>query len=264
MDRGNIDLATKTKFVDALLACTAMRDRHTRNTIVDKLTKVQGRIPRSETDRTDIANIVDRTLDFEGGFAECLEALRFYEGDSVHMQGVDALVSGHGVEIGRDLPMGKDDIARDGQANGPATQSIKTRFIWPLLSLLLFILILFIGWRVWEYSDEWGESGIVSATNDETLILVTNFYLASGIEDAEPHRTIARAIQEKIAENRLENVRVEIKSDVEFRENEKEAARKLAEQYNASIIIWGDENSPFWPSLLWPSLNTIKKSMRMR
>jgi len=72
-----------------------MQDRQTRDFIVSTLKNVQG-ISRSDIDHTDVASIVKRVLDFPRGMDQLVEVLRFYEGNSVHMQRVDALYDQHG------------------------------------------------------------------------------------------------------------------------------------------------------------------------
>jgi len=77
------------------LECLTMRDRTTRDQVVGQLTIVRGRVIRNPIDRIDVHNIVDRVLDFQGGLVQLCDILRFYEGDSVHMQRVDEFCAQH-------------------------------------------------------------------------------------------------------------------------------------------------------------------------
>ena len=80
-------------------------------------------------------------------------------------------------------------------------------------------------------------------TDDKFLILITNFYLAEGVADAEPHREIRRAIREQAKEMGMDNLRVEIDPNITLRAEAQEEAQLLGNRYNASLVIWGDETN---------------------
>ncbi|MBN1875109.1 MAG: caspase family protein [Anaerolineae bacterium] len=87
-----LERAQKSELVNALLACPTMRDRHTRDVVVDNLpNNIKNSIVRNAADRVDVNNIVTRCADFAGGMEELVEVVRDFEGDSLPMQGVDAV-----------------------------------------------------------------------------------------------------------------------------------------------------------------------------
>lgn len=82
----------KRELVDALLACSAMRDRYSRDAVVNNLRNdIAISITRHNTDRVDVNNIVTRCADFADGIKELLECVRDIEGSSIPMQNVDAV-----------------------------------------------------------------------------------------------------------------------------------------------------------------------------
>ncbi len=88
-----LERAQKSELVNALLACPAMRGRHTRDVVVDNLPdNIKNSIVRNATDRVDVNNIVTRCADFAGGLEELIEIVRDFEGDSLPMQDVDAVM----------------------------------------------------------------------------------------------------------------------------------------------------------------------------
>jgi hypothetical protein len=92
-----LDIQQKRRLIDGLLACDSVRDRDTRNTIVDGLPEqIRSTIKRHSADLVDVANIVDRCLAFSGGLAALVEHVRFYERDSQPMRQVDDLLSQFG------------------------------------------------------------------------------------------------------------------------------------------------------------------------
>lgn len=78
---------------------------------------------------------------------------------------------------------------------------------------------------------------------NETLIVISTFYHTEGVVDVIPHVEIRDAIEEKLRELDINNVRVEIEPttiDGTKRDDEKrEEAEALGTLHNASIIIWG-------------------------
>jgi tetratricopeptide (TPR) repeat protein len=68
--------------------------------------------------------------------------------------------------------------------------------------------------------------------------VIATFRRTEGVTDANIHGEIQRAIQDKLAELGVENVRVEIEpTAVEARD--RETAEVLGQQYDASMIVWG-------------------------
>jgi len=55
--------------------------------------EIRTRIGRSNIDHVDVMNIVNRVLDYPEGLANFLVIVRFYEGETIHMRGLDTLVS---------------------------------------------------------------------------------------------------------------------------------------------------------------------------
>ncbi len=87
------DIHQKRALIEALLACDTVRDRETRNTIVDELPEaIRSTIKRHPADRVDVANIVNRCLAFPGGLTTLIEQVRFYEGANAAMQRVDETI----------------------------------------------------------------------------------------------------------------------------------------------------------------------------
>ena len=82
------------------------------------------------------------------------------------------------------------------------------------------------------------------AAEDETLIVVATFYRAEGLlQNAEVHNEIRRAIQANIEELGLaDTVMVKVEPTILRTENRDEA-EALGNQYNATLIIWGEETS---------------------
>lgn len=77
------------------------------------------------------------------------------------------------------------------------------------------------------------------AASDETLILIATFYRTEGVADTDAHNEIRRAIENAIPGG-VKNLRVEVEP-TRLTGDKQEAARKLGEQYGASVIIWGTD-----------------------
>ncbi len=82
------------------------------------------------------------------------------------------------------------------------------------------------------------------AADDQTLIVIATFYRAEGLlQNAEVHNEIRRAIQANIDELDLGNeVQVKVEPTILRTENRDEV-EALGNQYNATLIIWGEETS---------------------
>ena len=86
------DIPFKDKFalVEKLLACSSLRSKETRETIIRQLSdQVSDKIERRSTARGDIMSIVDTCLEYHGSLAEFLAIVRFFEGNSIPMQQLD-------------------------------------------------------------------------------------------------------------------------------------------------------------------------------
>lgn len=88
-----LDVRQKAEFVTALLECASMRDKDTRNAILDELPPdIRNTISRHSVDRVDVMNIVSRCLNFSTGIGDLIAGLRIFEGNSLEMQNVEALL----------------------------------------------------------------------------------------------------------------------------------------------------------------------------
>jgi tetratricopeptide (TPR) repeat protein len=77
-----------------------------------------------------------------------------------------------------------------------------------------------------------------SEQEDETLIVIATFYRTEGVVDVAAHYEIRNAIQGKIDELNLENVRVELEP-TSIESSDRAQAEATGKRYNASLIIWG-------------------------
>jgi hypothetical protein len=88
-----LDSQHKAKLVTALLECSAMRDRDTRNAIVDELpSEIRNTIQRHSADRVHVNNIVSRCQDFKGGISKLMIALENFEGPSLALENLKAFL----------------------------------------------------------------------------------------------------------------------------------------------------------------------------
>ena len=77
-----------------LLQCPSMRNRQTRDTIVEALPdNIKNGIQRSADNRVDVVNIISRSLNYADGLNSLIEALRFFEEDSIPMAAIDQFVA---------------------------------------------------------------------------------------------------------------------------------------------------------------------------
>lgn len=88
------------------------------------------------------------------------------------------------------------------------------------------------------------DSGLISAIRPagegEILIVVASFYHSDGVPNTEPHLKIKRAIEQTAVELDLDDrIRVEI-DPRSLRQEDLEAAQRMAERYNALVVIWGE------------------------
>jgi hypothetical protein len=92
-DKGQPSL-DQARLTEALLACATVSDTDTRNDIVARLPiDIRDRIQRRPATRPDVINIVETCSNFEGGLVSLIEIVRFYEGPTLQMKRVEALLS---------------------------------------------------------------------------------------------------------------------------------------------------------------------------
>lgn len=73
--------------VDSFLRCQAMQDRSLRDSIIRNLPQdIQTTIVRNDTDKADVAGIVSRCSEFDGGINHLFNAVYFYEKNSIPMK----------------------------------------------------------------------------------------------------------------------------------------------------------------------------------
>jgi len=77
-------------------------------------------------------------------------------------------------------------------------------------------------------------------TPGETLIVIAKFFVSTGNRDVLIHREIRDRIQQEARRIGETAVRVEIAPSVLESDQQKEA-KTLGEQYNASLVVWGDD-----------------------
>jgi hypothetical protein len=82
-----LDIKLKRQLVDALLNCPSISDQETRKYLIkDMPDDIKDTIDRHSNNRVDIANIVNRCLDFPTGIEKLIDIVRMYEGDSEPMR----------------------------------------------------------------------------------------------------------------------------------------------------------------------------------
>ena len=92
MGNSLLDLQSKNKLAQKLLACRSFKDRQLRNRIIKDLDFCD-RIERSDTDFDDVMNIVRSALYYVGGLDKLLQVLEIYEGrSSLPMAGLKSTV----------------------------------------------------------------------------------------------------------------------------------------------------------------------------
>jgi len=92
----NFSLSTtqKAHLVTKLLECSAMKDRDTRDAIVNELpSDIKHMINRHNSDRVDVNNIVSRCLDFNDGIATLIMIVENFEGKTVNMDQIKSLLN---------------------------------------------------------------------------------------------------------------------------------------------------------------------------
>lgn len=84
-----LPLSQKRSLVTALLACPTLQTRQGREDVVRLLPEaIQYSIQRRDDAKSDVTNILERCLNYAGGLQNLLEALNFYEDNSLSFQEV--------------------------------------------------------------------------------------------------------------------------------------------------------------------------------
>lgn len=122
------------------------------------------------------------------------------------------------------------------------------RFSLPFVGMII-LLWLPLGIQ-WFHSIELQPSNRVASKEDEIIIIVATFARAEGVDDAKAQMEIQRQIQETAADLDIPNLRVKVVPDIldyiydeRGRDVQALMARKLADDHEASIVIWGQETS---------------------
>ena len=86
----SISTTQKTSLVTYLLECAAIRDRQTRDAILDELpADIKHTIHRHSSDRVDVNNIVSRCMDFGNGLSTFVSIIENFEGQTEKMKKVN-------------------------------------------------------------------------------------------------------------------------------------------------------------------------------
>jgi hypothetical protein len=85
----DFDLSSKRKLVEALLACDPMKTTQSRDQVVADLpAEIGNKIKRHSNTKQDVDSIITTCMQFAGGVEKLLEAVRYYEGDTIAWQKV--------------------------------------------------------------------------------------------------------------------------------------------------------------------------------
>ncbi len=88
-----LDLSQQDDLVDLLLVCNAISERSTRDIIVGRLDGIKQFIRRHDMPKADVSAIVGACADHPGGIATLVENTRRFEGNTRHMQAVEAFLA---------------------------------------------------------------------------------------------------------------------------------------------------------------------------
>lgn len=83
---------------------------------------------------------------------------------------------------------------------------------------------------------------------DEVLIVIATFDVSEGTSDRKVHKLIGKEIQHKIDQLGFVKLRVEVEPTIiepSIAEQDQAAAKDLAQIYNASMVIWGEDTDAF-------------------
>ncbi len=98
-DQAQINFKLKSELADALLACSSVNNRGSRDTIVNSLRDdIKNAIRRNNASRVDVMNIVGSCLDYSNGLKELIMIVRSFEGKSKGMQKVDEVILNYNLE----------------------------------------------------------------------------------------------------------------------------------------------------------------------
>jgi hypothetical protein len=80
----------KQRLIELLLAAPSMADRSIRDSLLSQLPdRIQQAISRNANSRADVFNIVSTVLNYQGGLQSLIDALRFFETDSLSIRAID-------------------------------------------------------------------------------------------------------------------------------------------------------------------------------
>ena len=89
-----LDIHQRRHLITALLNCSSIQDRATRDLIVNDLpSEIRGSIKRHDAERVDVTNIVKTCINYSGGLEELIEIVRVYEGGALSMNNLDLLIA---------------------------------------------------------------------------------------------------------------------------------------------------------------------------
>lgn len=80
--------------INAVYKCGVMKTRDSRDAVLDNLIResIRGAINRNNNDLIDVHNIVRRCLSYQGAVIELVEAIKFFERDSIEVQTLEKLI----------------------------------------------------------------------------------------------------------------------------------------------------------------------------
>jgi len=95
----SLSITQKGNLVTYLLECSAIKDRQTRDAIVNELPPyIQHTINRHSSDRVDVNNIITRCMDFESAVSTLIMIVEIYEGQSSAMNKIKKFLNLHKYE----------------------------------------------------------------------------------------------------------------------------------------------------------------------
>jgi hypothetical protein len=77
---------------NALLACPCMETKEKRTDVIRELGDLRHDIKRRNDNRSDVKNILECCLKYENGLQTLMQAIRFYEGDSLPLKNLQAII----------------------------------------------------------------------------------------------------------------------------------------------------------------------------
>lgn len=110
---------------------------------------------------------------------------------------------------------------------------VNSRINLPLLGIILLLWI--------PQLTNIHSTTIITEQPGQVLVVIAPFYYTEGTANTEAHREIARRIQSTAQEAGITNLRIEFAS-IALRADDRTRAEQLGTDYDASLVIWGDEN----------------------